>query len=124
MAQSSIAPWRAPSTKDPPSQPMQYAASTDQHRDAVHGVAAVALRIPEAGKMRLHRALRIGGAGPDLEIAVGRQFQGRGPALPVELVLRLFQIGALPAGAEVDGDVDLLDGEIAGPGRAAQFQFL
>ena len=74
--------------------------------------------------MRLHHALRIRGAGPDLEIAVAGQLHRRGPALPVIFVLRLLQRGALPARAEVGGDVDLLHGEIAGPRGAAQFQLL
>src|SRR5438093_10926734 len=95
------------------------APSSDQHRDAVHGVAAIALRIPEAGLMRLHRALGIGGARPDFEIAVGRQFDGGGPALPVILVLWLFKFGGLPSGAEVGRDIHLLDSEVAGPGGAA-----
>ena len=108
----------------PPLRVTPNAASSDQHGDAVHGVAAIALRIPEAGLMRLHRAFGIGGARPDFEIAVGRQFDGGGPALPVILVLWLFKFGALPGGAEIGRDIHLLDGEVAGPGGAAQFQFL
>src|SRR5947207_15890256 len=109
-----FAPAPAQSTASPPA-PASSAASSDQHRDAMHRIAAIPLRIPEAGLMRLHRALGIGGAGPDLEITVGGQFQRRSPALPVIFVLRLLQRGALPARAEVGGEVDLLDRQFARP---------
>src|SRR5204862_4479685 len=118
-----FAPAPAQSTALPPA-PALSPASSHQHRDAMHRIAAIALRIPETGLMRLHRALGIGGARPDLEIAVGGQLQRRGPALPVIFVLRLLQRGALPAGAEVGGDIDLLDREIARPRCAAQLQLL
>ena len=84
------------------------------------GVAAIALRIPVAGDVRLHRPVRIRRARPDLVVAVRRQRHARGPALPVVAVLRLFPVWPLPGGAEVDRDIDLLHPEIAGPGRAAQ----
>src|SRR5262245_5455099 len=96
--------------------------SADQDGDAVHRVAAIALRVPVAGDMRLHHAGRIGAARPHLVVAVARQLHGRGPALPVVLVLRLGETGPGPGGAEIGRDVDLLDGAIAGPGGAAQFQ--
>ena len=47
-------------------------ASADQHGDAVHRIAAIALRIPASGDVRLHLALGVGAARPDFEIAVRR----------------------------------------------------
>ena len=50
----------------------------------MHRVAAIALRIPVAGDMRLRgAAVDRCRAHPDLVIAVARHFHGRGPALPV-----------------------------------------
>ena len=71
---------------------LEYGASADQHRNPMHRIAAVALRIPDSGEMRLHRSLGVGAARPDFEIAVGRQLHRRGPALPVVFVLRASRL--------------------------------
>src|SRR5688572_3406677 len=70
----------------------------DQHRNAVHRIAAVSLRIPVAGDVRLHRAARVRRPRPYLVVAVAWQLHGCRPALPVVAVLRLGEIGTLPAG--------------------------
>src|SRR3954466_1082824 len=70
-------------------------ASADQHRDAVHRIAAVALRIPGARDVRLHLAFGVGAARPDLEIPVRWQDDAQGPALPVVLVLGLSSLARI-----------------------------
>ena len=48
---------RNPGTCRPGRSTQTNAASSDQHGDAVHRVAAIALRVPVAGHVRLHRAV-------------------------------------------------------------------
>ena len=72
-------------------------AISHQDGNAVHGVGAVTLRVPVPGNMRLHDTGRIRRPGPNFVVAVRRQFDRRGPALPIVLVLWLGDAGATPA---------------------------
>src|SRR5262245_18223518 len=93
-------------------------SSPNKDRNAVHWIAAVALRIPETCYMRLHDASRVSTARPDLEVAIRGQFHRRGPALPIVFVLRIFKFGLGPGRTKVGGNVHLLDCVVAGPGSA------
>src|SRR5262249_51244646 len=93
----------------------------DANRDSVHRVAAITLRIPVAGGMRLDDAARIGRPRPDLIVALARPLHRRGPPLPVIGIFWRGQLGTLPRRAEVDRNVDAPYREVAVPGGAAQF---
>src|SRR4029078_8518392 len=99
-------------------------ASTDQHGDPVHRIAAIALRIPGPGDVRMHLAPGVGAARPDFEITVRRQLHARSPALPVISVFRVCDLGAGPGRAEVGRYIDPADRVVAGPRRATELHLL
>jgi len=84
----------------------------------MHGVVHVALRVPGDGE-GLHAALVIGGPGPDLVVALLRQFHRLREALPGIGVGRRVQLGLNPGGAEVDLQIKPCDRVVTGPGIAA-----
>src|SRR5690606_26612740 len=93
-------------------------SSAHAHRDAVHHVVAIAPWVPGHGE-GLCNAFAVSGAGPDLVIAGRWKLDVRAPVLPGARVDGRVELGPLPSGAEIDRDVQRVNGSIARPSMAA-----